>query len=214
MQRQAVAMSVSVMLSIVGAGCISKYAYDEYDHLPLRAAWVEITEATPDHIQMVVSTEYGRGRSKQTDVDFNPRLDECDSVRVSRRTRSGDEFLLPGTRYAIGDVGNTAGATSDAEDDVFMPAQISEVQSECTVTILVSSRTRNLSIAVENPARLLGNATIRSPKDVVALVLLLPHTFALDVVSIPLVLPIMCLVNTECLLGLVTLGLQAAAEAY
>lgn len=211
MQRQAVAILISMILSLAGSGCISKYAYEEYDHIPLRAAWVEITEATSSHVQMVVTTEYDRSRSKQTDVGFNPRLDGCDFVRVSRRTQSGHEFLVVGTRYAIEGVDIEAAATSDDEGDVPAPSQLTEVGSECSVALLISSRTRNLSIDVENPERLLGNATIRSPKNVVALVILLPHTFALDVISIPLVLPILCLVNTECLVGLITLGLEAVA---
>ncbi len=181
--------------------------------MPLRAAWVEVTEATPNHVQIVVRTEYDRSRSKQTDFGFNPRLDGCDSVRVSRRTQSGPEFLTVGTRYAIEDVDIEANTSSDDEEDVIAPSQINEVDNECSITLLISSRIRNLSIDVENRERLLGKATIRSPKDVVALVIILPHTFALDVVSIPLILPILCLLNPECLVGLITLGLEAVTTS-
>jgi hypothetical protein len=213
MQRLTVAILVSMILALVGSGCISKYAYEEYDHVALRAAWLEVTEATPNHVQIVVRTEYDRSRSKRTDFGFNPRLDGCDSVRVSRRTKSGPEFLTVGTRYAVEEADIEANRLFDDEEGVVTSSQINEVDSECSVTLLISSRVRNLSIGVENPERLLGEATIRSPKDVVALVILLPHTFALDVVSIPLILPILCLVNMECLGQLITIGLEAVTNS-
>lgn len=211
MLRHLLSIGLAITLGLAFPGCFSILTYEEFDHVDLRTAWVEVIEATSIRVRMVVTTEYEGGRSKQTDIDFNPRLTQCDSVRISRRTASGDDWLTPGTRYEIEDVDRDAAEESEKETRA---TRVADPIDACSVTLVVSSRTRVLSIAAENSERYLGNADIRSPKDVLALIILLPPTFAVDVVSIPLVLPIMCLMSRDCVIGLVAAAAQVLASEY
>ncbi len=168
---------------------------------------MELNEATPKHVQMLVSTEYKGALSKQINIEFNPRLDECDSVRVLRHTELGNSFLMPGIRYAIEGVGAQKKAASNGETK---PWPKNAVADKCTVTILISRYVGNLSLTAKNPERLLGQANIRTPKNVVVLAILLPASIAADVLSIPVVLSWLCLASGECVVML----LEMLANEY
>lgn len=203
MSWQTAATSVSQILCLLSAGCLTQIAYEEFEYVPLRSAWVVLDEATPNHVQMTLEINYRASPSKQGKIEFDPRLDDCNAVRVLLRTELGNEFVTPGIRHAIRGVGADEEPTSDSEIE---PRHTNQEPGECTVTIAIAKYSEDLSVTARNAEKLLGEGTYQTPHNVVILAILLPATFAVDVVTTPVLLSYWCLKSEGCvaaLLGIV-----------
>lgn len=200
MSPKAFAIQITCALCLFAAGCLTKMTYDEFDHTPIAAAWAELKQATPSRVQMVVRTEYKSALPKQNEIEFNPQLEECESIRVFLRTQASGEFLTPGVRVSI--------AGFDSEEE--LPSEIEEQTAqnppagECVVTVLITEYADDLNITAQHAERLLGHGKIPTPKNVVVLALLLPATVAVDAVSIPIALTWACLTDQACIAGVLT----------
>jgi hypothetical protein len=211
MSWQTVAPWVSQILCLFSAGCLTQFAYEEFEHVPLRSAWVVLGEATPNRVQMTLKIAYRAFPSRQGNIEFDPRLDDCDSVRVLIRTELGEEFVTPGIRHAIRGVGADEEPTSDSEIE---PLRTNQEPGECTVTIAIAKYSEDLSVTARNAEKLLGEGTFRTPRNVVMLAILLPATFAVDVVATPVLLSYWCLTTADCVAGLLGIVGQVLATRY
>ncbi len=194
MSLQAGAALVSLALCALNTGCLTKLAYEKLGHPPIRAAWVELTEATPSQVRLVVETEYDSAPSKTSDFEFDPRLDECASVRVLARTQQGDELVTTGLRYSL-ELGVDEKAASHRRAN---PWQTGEMVDDCTVAILALKYKEDLWLRAENVEERLGRATVSKPKNAVMLAAVLPAAIIVDVASAPLVIAKMCLTDSSC----------------
>jgi hypothetical protein len=200
MSRKVVAMLSALTLCLPAVGCLTQMTYDEFDHMPIAAAWAELKQATPSRVQMLVRTEYDGGLPKQNEIEFNPQLEECESIRVFLRTEASGEFLTPGVRVSMAGFDSEEEPASEIEN---RPEQNQPV-GECVVTILITEYADDLNITAQHAERLLGHGKIPTPKNVVVLALLLPATVAVDAVSFPIALTWVCLTDEVCIAAVLT----------
>jgi len=171
---------IGVAFVVLASGCLTARTYDQFEEAPLRAAWVELLEASPSRVRLSVKVEYQTMPPRKTRVDFDPGLEACASVRVLAQTGEADVYLAPGARHAL--------AVDPKKQDA-LARKASEwksgelVDAECTVAILFNTYANEISLKADNVERRLGGASLSPPKNVIVLALLLPATAVVDVAT-------------------------------
>jgi hypothetical protein len=187
LRRRVVVGSLAVFA--LNSGCLSYFTYTEYDHFPIEAAWVGLVEAAPNHLEMVVGTEYEGSPKKESKIEFDPRLDRCDSVNVLARTQRGHHLLIPGARYSLPiEAGENHRERSDTRD----------MADGCTIGFFFSAYQGSLALSADTIRRHVGQGDIHSPKNFVALAVLMPAAIVADVATAPISLVLFCITSSEC----------------
>ena len=187
----------SIAASALSAGCFTIMAYEGFGEVEIQTAWVELSEATPNEVRMLIGTEYEGGRQKESEIEFDPRLTECSAIHLSTKTVDGEELLTQGVHRSL---------EIFMGSDEWYESQARQMTDECTIALMFQAYAdESLHMKADGSSRLadaaskrIGRATIDSPTQITpAFVILLPVTIAADAATAPLAIGFGLLLLTD-----------------
>lgn len=203
MRMQAWPVVVVVLISASFHGCLASRAVTAaIESIPTKRGWIELIEASPDSIKLTLALKYPVSVDRRHSIEFDPKLEGCESVRVLAHTAVENFYLVPANRKRL-DFHPRESKLSDSDSHKW---KTGEIVDECTAAVLLSATKNELTVTIENSDELLKNAvSVPSPKNVLLLAAVLPFAVVIDVLTLPVQLPVVylahCFETLDCEIG-------------